>query len=194
MSARRASETPLPSPSMPAVLRLFVALDLPNELQATLAALEFDQAAWRPVQPQALHLTLAFLGRRPQADVELIRPLVEAETDPVPLAIADVLLLPPRRARVLTVALEDPTGALRRLQARVSSALEHAGVYTPERRPFRPHVTLARIRPRVNPPRDVALTVPRTSFQSGAVTLYASHLSPKGARYEPLATSGYIQP
>jgi 2'-5' RNA ligase len=63
-------------------------------------------------------------------------------------------------------------------------------VYEPERRPFWPHVTLARVRgagrgggPRVEP---IALAPPEATFDARQVTLYRSHLSPRGARYEPL--------
>ena len=54
-------------------LRLFVALDLPAPARAALAAFRAaaaDPAVWRPVPDEALHLTLAFLGHRPEADVE----------------------------------------------------------------------------------------------------------------------------
>ena len=52
--------------------------------------------------------------------------------------MASILLLPPRRARVLTVALADATGALEApAGARVRRGSQAAGVYTPERRPFR---------------------------------------------------------
>ena len=53
---------------------------------------------------------------------------------------------PDRRAR-------GPRRALAALQARVAGALAAAGVYTPESAPFRPHVTVARLRPRARPPR-----------------------------------------
>ena len=56
MAARRASETSLPSPSVPAVQRLFVALDLPDGIRATLAAAKFDTETWRPVSEQSLHV------------------------------------------------------------------------------------------------------------------------------------------
>ena len=102
------------------------------------------------------------------------------------LAFGDVLLLPPRRARVLTVALEDRSGKLGALQARVGGALAAAGVYAPEARPFRPHVTVARLRPRVRAPREVAVALDRLEFKGEAVTLFASRLHPSGARYEPL--------
>ncbi|HWK25757.1 MAG TPA: 2'-5' RNA ligase family protein, partial [Solirubrobacter sp.] len=103
------------------------------------------------------------------------------------LALGPVLLLPPRRARVLTVTLDDPAGALHTLQARVSAGLEAAGVYTPEKRPFRPHVTVARLRPRAQAPRDADFAVEPLAFHAPAVTLYVSRLHPNGARYEPLA-------
>jgi 2'-5' RNA ligase len=173
------------------MLRLFVALDLPEFVKDALSDLDVDTDVWRPVKREALHVTLAFLGARPPADVEVIEPIIaaEASTEAPQLALGAVLLLPPRRARVLTVALEDPDGTLAALQARVSAVLAAAGVYTPERRPFRAHVTIARLRPRVRPPRAAALEPEPLAFAGRAVTLYVSRLHPSGARYEPLATA-----
>jgi 2'-5' RNA ligase len=164
-------------------LRLFVALDLPEAVKDALAALRPDPAVWRPVAPEALHITLAFLGSRPPEDIPVIEPVVFDEGAAPRLALGDVLLLP----RVLTVAVEDPDGTLASLQARVSGALAEAGVYTPEKRPFRPHVTVARLRPRTRAPRESALTVDRLQFSGQAITLYASRLHPSGARYEALS-------
>jgi len=169
-------------------LRLFVGLDLPDLVREALASLRPDPDVWRPVKPEALPVTLAFLGSRPPSDVDLIRPLIVPGPAP-PLALGSVLLLPPRRARVLTVELEDPAGALAALQARVSAGLAAAGVYTPEKRPFRAHVTIARLRPRVRPPRSSLLEVEPLEFAGRALTLYASRLHPSGARYEALATT-----
>ena len=173
----------------PKPLRLFVALDLPEDVRDALAALgaAADQEVWRPVAPEALHVTLAFLGSRPPEDVEAIAPIVHAEHTAPHLALGDVLLLPPRRARVLTVTLADPTGALADLQARIATALTDLGLYTPEKRPFRPHVTVARLRPRARPPRTAPLHVDARQFSAASVTLYASRLHPSGARYEALA-------
>jgi len=170
-------------------MRLFVALDVPVAVRDALAAVgaAADDVVWRPVAPESLHVTLAFLGARDPGAVALIEPIVAAESGAPELALGSVLLLPPRRARVLTVSLEDPTGALAALQARVSSALAAAGVYTPETRPFRPHVTVARLRPRVRAPRDADVALERLAFRGEAVTLYESRLHPHGARYEALA-------
>jgi 2'-5' RNA ligase len=169
-------------------VRLFVALDLPDAVRDALASLTPDPEVWRPVKPEALHVTLAFLGSREPSDADVIKPLIVSSPAP-PLAVGKILLLPPRRARVLTVELEDPTGALGELQSRLSAGLEAAGVYTPEKRPFRPHVTIARLRPRVHPPRAAALEVEPLEFAGEAVTLYVSRLHPSGARYERLASA-----
>jgi 2'-5' RNA ligase len=170
-------------------LRLFLALDLPDDVREAIGALRPDASVWRPVSPESLHITLAFLGSRPPDDVALIEPVVSAEAGGAAplLALGDVLLLPPRRARVMSVAIEDVDGTLAALQARVSGALAAAGVYTPEKRPFHPHVTVARLRPRTPAPRDVALTLDRQEFRGEAVTLYVSRLHPSGTRYEAIS-------
>ena len=140
-------------------LRLFVALDLPA---AAVGALErfrdaaADPAVWRPLDAATFHVTLAFLGHRPEGDVAPAGAVLGglAAREPPALALADGLLLPPRRARVLTVALADEGGALGALQAELAAGLAAAGVYTPEARPFRPHVTVARIRSGARGPPD----------------------------------------
>jgi 2'-5' RNA ligase len=188
--AGRVSERPL---------RLFIALELPDAARAALAAFReaaADADVWRPVGDDALHVTLAFLGYRPPAAREAIEAVVAAESGgPAPaLALGRALLLPPGRARVLSVALEDVDGALARLQARVSDALAGAGLYTPEKRPYRPHATVARLRPRARSPREVSRAPEPLAFHGSAVVLYASRLHPAGARYEALARAPLVAP
>jgi RNA 2',3'-cyclic 3'-phosphodiesterase len=170
-------------------LRLFVALDLPEPVRDVLAELAAaaDPAVWRPLGRDALHVTLAFLGHRPEADVDTIEGLLPAGSPAIELALAGAEILPPRRGRVLTARIGDPTGALGELQAGLSARLEAAGLYTPEKRPFHPHATAARLRPRARPPRSVELPLDPLTFTAEAVTLYVSRLHPSGARYEPLA-------
>ncbi len=168
-------------------LRLFVALELPDPIREALAAVgaAADREAWRAVAAASLHLTLAFLGSRPPGDVAAIARVLDAEAaSPAPrLQLGGVLLLPPRRPRVLTVTLEDLDGTLAALQARVSAGLEAAGVYTPEKRAFRAHITVARLRPRVElqPTGPPMFEQPR--FTADRLTLFQSQLHPKGARY-----------
>jgi RNA 2',3'-cyclic 3'-phosphodiesterase len=174
----------------PAALRLFVALELPAAARDALVAFRdaaADPDVWRPVRDESLHLTLAFLGHRPETDVSLIDPILHAAAGPAPrLQLTDALLLPPRRARVLCADLADLDGTLAALQSRVSDGLAAAGVYTPEKRPFRAHATVARLRPRARPPRSVDAAPEPLEFHGEALTLFVSRLHPHGARYEPL--------
>jgi 2'-5' RNA ligase len=172
-------------------VRLFVALDVPDDARRALARFRdeaADPALWRPVGDEALHLTLAFLGHRPEEDVEAASAVVAGAPDAAPpLRLGGALLLPPRRARVLCADVEDVDGVLGALQATVSDRLEAAGLYTPERRPFRPHATVARLRAGARPPRSVDAAPETLAFRGAAVTLYQSVLRREGARYERLA-------
>jgi 2'-5' RNA ligase len=178
-------------------LRLFVALDLPAPARAALAAFRAaaaDPAIWRPLPDEALHLTLAFLGHRPEADVEAVADVLRGVPAEAPrLALGRALALPPRRPRVLTAEIADPDGTLATLQSAVSRELAARGLYEPETRPYRPHATVARLRPGARAPREtgsdpVSRPGPEPlEFHGEALTLYQSRLRRDGARYEPLA-------
>jgi RNA 2',3'-cyclic 3'-phosphodiesterase len=176
-------------------VRLFVALDLPAEARRALARFRdaaVDPVVWRPLDEASFHVTLAFLGYRSDEDVERVSDVLRAlpPWEPPRLAIAGGLLLPPRRARVLTVALADPDGVLAALQAAVSTGLAAAGLYKPELRPFRAHVTVARLRTGARPPRALEVEPEPVAFAGGPVTLYRSRLARGGASYEPLFARG----
>ena len=179
--------------------RLFVALELPEQVRAALAAWGAGVAAdvhgeraLRVLPPESLHVTLCFLGWRDEGHVEAIAAValgaVPAGAPAPPLALGAPAWLPRRRPRVLAVDLADDGGALAGLQARVSDALEAGAGFEPEKRPFRPHVTVARV-PRgahVSARDELAAPSP-LQFAGAAVTLYRSRLSRAGAQYEPLA-------
>lgn len=175
-------------------MRLFVALEVPDEARRALAAFRdaaADPDVWRPVRDEALHLTLAFLGNRPDGDVSTcVEVLRDAVAGPAPeLRLSGSLLLPPRAARVLCAEVADEGGRLAAIQSRVSDALARAAVYVPEKRPFRPHITVARLARGARPPRGRSgLPEPDPlPFAGASVTLFRSQLSPHGSRYEPLA-------
>jgi 2'-5' RNA ligase len=171
-------------------MRLFVALELPEAAVAALgrfATAAADPDVWRRVPDESLHVTLAFLGSMDDAAVPAIAAALPAGGSVAPrLALAGALLLPPRRPRVLGAGLADPDGTLAELQAAVSAALEATGHFAPERRAFRPHVTVARLRPRARAPRTVSVEPSALEFHGTAVTLFSSRTSPHGARYEAL--------
>jgi 2'-5' RNA ligase len=172
-------------------LRLFVAADLPAPVRATLAAFRdaADPAVWRPVPDEALHVTLAFLGHLPEEAAGTAAAVLDRAAGPAPrLVVTGPLLLPPRRGRVLCAALGDPDGTLAALQQRVSDGLEGAGLYTPEKRPFRAHATVSRLRSGARSPRALpdGLTPEPLEFHAEAVTLYRSQLGRGGAQYDAL--------
>jgi 2'-5' RNA ligase len=141
----------------------------------------------RAVPPESLHVTLAFLGERPEEEVAAIGAALHEAAAPVPrLAVGAPTWLPPRQPRVLAVDLEDPGGACSRLQGAVSAALVDLGAFTPERRPFRPHVTVARVRKGHRVDTALPALSRRPTFAASALTLYRSRLSPKGASYHAL--------
>jgi 2'-5' RNA ligase len=171
-------------------LRLFAALELPPEAVAALEAFPLDPEVWRRVPAESLHVTLAFLGATDAGLVPALGAALAAgvgERAAPRLAFARPLLLPPRRPRVLTAALEDRDGALAALQAQVSAALAATGAYEAEHRAFRPHVTVGRVRPRARAPRSVEGTFAPVGFAGTAVTLFSSRTSPHGARYDALS-------
>jgi 2'-5' RNA ligase len=177
-------------------LRLFVALDLPAPVLDPLSA--WAGAAFAPhpdlrvVRPESLHVTLVFLGYQYERDVERIAAVAFAEPlPPLELRAVDVEGVPRSRPRLFALALSDPGDALTAWQGRLSERLAEARFYEPEKRPFWPHVTLARAKRGVKVARG--LEVPalpgelREPFAPGDLILYRSTLRPSGAVYEPLA-------
>lgn len=178
--------------------RLFVGLDLPDDLRAGIAAWgreDLVDPALRPVTPESLHITLVFLGNRPEGEIEEIAAVVRERTGPAPwVELLDPVARPPRRARLYALpALSPGTEAL---QEGVEQGLVEAGFCKPEKRPFWPHVTVARVRSEGRGSRRPAVAArPPGQLPQGLseaqicrrMTLYRSELQPTGARYVPLA-------
>jgi RNA 2',3'-cyclic 3'-phosphodiesterase len=137
-------------------------------------------------------VTLVFLGWQDESAAERIAEKAFGSLPPGPaprLAATGVRPVPPRNARLFALDLDDDDGRATAVQAAISDALEAGGWYRPEKRPFWPHITLARVKRgerRVAPPPDRP-PPPAGAFDAGVVTLYRSTLRPQGAIYEPLA-------
>jgi len=173
-------------------VRLFVALELPEHVREALVkwragALRGGEGL-RLIAPEALHVTLCFLGWRGAQEIEPIAAAcapIGAEPA-LELALGDAVWLPARRPRVLAVELEDGGAALARVQAEVSDALQAGGWYTPEARPFLGHVTVTRVRSGARVRARELPAPPRLGFRGSTVSLFRSVLRPGGARYERL--------
>lgn len=173
--------------------RLFVALELPEPVRLALGQWRSDRLGavdpgLRMTRLDDLHVTLCFLGSRPIDEIGAVAAscgVVSGCARPV-LTVGGPAWLPPRRPRVLAVDLDDQQGTLGRLQAELASALMRGGLYEPERRPFRAHVTVARVAARA---RVAAVELPPPaplSFVGASVVLMRSRLGRDGARYEAL--------
>ena len=175
--------------------RLFLALDLPEDARGRLAdwrdvALG-SRSDVRPVAPEALHVTLVFLGWQDESAAEEIAAAAfgALPAGPPPrLAPTDVRSVPPRDPRLFALDLDDEGDRATGLQGRLSAAVEAGGWYRPEKRPFWPHITLARVKRRERrvPPLADEPPPPGDPFEAAVVTLYKSTMRPQGSLYEPL--------
>jgi RNA 2',3'-cyclic 3'-phosphodiesterase len=170
-----------------------VALDLPGEAREALVEWRrrLEHPDLRLVAPEALHVTLVFLGHLPEEEIPRIAEAIAPPPMEAPVLTASgVKPVPPRRPRLFALDLDDEDGRAGRIQGAVSDALVALGLYEPEKRPFWPHVTLARVRKGGRVGRLDVAEPPSEPWAAEAVTLYRSRLSPKGARYEPLRRVG----
>jgi 2'-5' RNA ligase len=180
--------------------RLFVALDLPQDVRAALVDWQrtaLADPALRIVKPDALHITLIFLGYRAQRDAKKIAAeafALEATAPPVELATEPIGV--PRGKRPRLFALEARSEETVALQKEVEERLVDAGFHEPEKRPFWPHLTVARVRSEIPGSRKPALVTREPQplpehmfrfFRPTRLVLFRSHLKRTGAEYEPLA-------
>ena len=173
-------------------MRLFIAIELPDDVKTALSRLRVDVPGARWVPPEQLHLTLAFLGEVEEKTAgELSERLALIQEPPFQLRFSEPGCFPNRhRPRVLWAGLE-PHPGLMYLAAEVHEAVLACGI-PQEERPFSPHITLARLKfPAV---REVAafLTMPQKlklpPFPVREITLFQSRLTPHGAVHNPIRT------
>ena len=186
----------------PKAVRLFAALDLPEGVRGKLAAWgarELSDPALRPVRPEALHMTVCFLGWAPPERVEeAIGVLKAVEPRPVQVRLlAEPIAKPPRRPSLFAIEAEAPEAGV--LAGEVSARYAELGLAKAETRPFWPHVTVARVRAdkakggsrRRRPRRVERLPKPLPEglggeFSAVRLCLYRSMMRRDGSQYEPL--------
>jgi 2'-5' RNA ligase len=179
--------------------RLFIALDLPPQMRARLrewGEQELRDPGLRPVSEQSLHVTLAFLGYRPEKEVPRLAEILAASRDEaVELELRDPVARPERGRPRLFALLAVSTDA-EKLQAALQERLVGEGLYEAEKRPFWPHITVARVRPEKRGSRRPTVVsrppgaLPKELLQPMRcvrAALYRSELKPQGAVYTPLA-------
>ena len=180
------------------MIRAFIAVDLPEAVLKSLADLQRELkrtgAPLRWVRPESIHLTLRFLGDVfPERIPEIQHAIGEAASRARPFSLrpAGCGAFPSlRKMRVVWAGMEGGIAQLQDLQEDVERAMRELG-FEPEDKPFRPHLTLGRVKTQggMAPLREAL--VAREGFRAEAfdvteVVLYKSELRPEGARYTAL--------
>lgn len=183
-------------------LRLFVAIDLPEDVRESLGRLQsdlrrHDLPGLRWTRPEGVHLTLKFLGETPASSLAAIESALARAVrgaQPFRLALGAPGTFGNRRGpRVLWVDVEGDVKPLQQLQAAVERELAAAG-FAPEERGFSPHLTLARV-PQPSPPglaervsrALAAVAAPRGEIEVTELLLMRSRLQPSGAVHSRVA-------
>jgi len=183
--------------------RLFVALDPDDAIRAGVAAAvaELKRAAGpagralRFGELATVHLTLRFLGDVAEERLDGVAAAVKAAaagSPPLALELRGAGAFPsPHRARVVWLDLAGDLAPLAALVTELDRRLAPLG-FPPEARPFTPHLTVARARPRGGAPGLAAVLAAASAalaplaWRASSLTLFESHLEPGGARHVPL--------
>ncbi|HET7010087.1 MAG TPA: RNA 2',3'-cyclic phosphodiesterase [Anaerolineales bacterium] len=141
------------------MIRSFIAIDLEPAARARLDEVqerfrsEWGRESIRWVRPDAIHLTLKFLGSRTADDLDKISALLETlavRATVYHLTITGVGCFPDaRNPRVVWAGVEEKSGRLVEWARMLDESLEKLGI-EPERRAFRPHLTLGRFKNRLS--------------------------------------------
>lgn len=190
-------------------MRLFIAFELPPEIKKAVAGIQAElkktkaHVSW--VRPEAIHLTLKFLGEVPEAHVakigDVLREAVRG-TGPVSVTLGGVGAFPaPSRPRVIWLGVHPwqnnrdhvpVENKMNRLRDRIEKRLEGLG-FEVDKRPLSPHLTLGRVRSsrgrkELARSLEIPLQDPLGSCTFEELYLIRSELRPGGAVYSIIQT------
>jgi RNA 2',3'-cyclic 3'-phosphodiesterase len=190
-------------------VRVFVAIDVPDDVRRAIGDLiarlgktcrgarhlrPGSCSGTRWVRPEAMHITLKFIGEVSEEKIAEIRTALGTISVPPPMEIhfrATGFFPNEKHPRVFWAGIEAPPG-LAAFAGAIDRALEPLSI-PPEQRPFRPHLTLARFKSEDGLPqlRRELERLGRLNFGSTVARefhLFQSVLKPAGAVYTRLAS------
>lgn len=183
---------------MSETLRAFIAVDLSESVRSSLGqvqeVLKRQRFRVKWVRPTNIHLTLKFLGNIEGADVEKISgAMAQATKDCKALSLVarGIGVFPNiRRPRVIWAGLSGQLEILQDLQRSLEDHLADLG-FPKESRGFNAHLTLGRVKGKINSDRLKAAMSKLTGFESkpfdvNRIILFKSELRPSGAVYTPV--------
>ena len=180
--------------------RIFCAVELPSEIRSRIQQhvdqlrASFPDASLSWTRVENIHLTLKFFGNVEQKFIPKIEKAAELavkEFQLFEILIAGTGVFPrPKQPRVLWIGVTDPENNLAELQRRFEEKAVAKG-FPKEERPFKPHLTVARVR-KPDSTREVAEMNQRLGFRPMTMpvrelVVFRSELSSKGSRYTVLS-------
>jgi RNA 2',3'-cyclic 3'-phosphodiesterase len=177
------------------MIRAFIALPLPETvkdalLEASGRLRKTIDARW--VKPEAIHLTMKFLGDIDEKNLVSIRERLDdlsALYHPFDMRLSGMGAFPSvRKARVIWAGIDTDISGLRKLAASIDDLSADYGVKK-ESRPFTAHITLARLREPSMINLDVRMQ--EITFIIDSMHFYKSDLTPQGAKYTLLHSSPF---
>ncbi len=184
-------------------VRLFLACEVPDEVKHNISEVienlrQRSGADVRWIRPEGIHVTLKFLGEVPVKKLPAVKLATQEAVvghSPFELELSNIGTFGGREGlRLMWVGIAGDVLRLEALVRSMNAALAVVG-FEPERRPFRPHLTLGRVRDEVSTRRRAEIEVevgkvgvPATSWRTSQVSLMRSRITQQGAVYEVLAT------
>jgi 2'-5' RNA ligase len=175
-------------------MRVFIAVELPNEIRTALADVQrdlrplTDSARW--VTPESIHITLKFIGEVPEKRIDDVHAALTGLTwKEFTVTVRGVGFFPGNRSpRVFWAGMEAPT--MQGLAEELDTRMERHG-FDKEKRAFRPHITLARARDTRIDSSLVTGAAPYEEHDFGSfvvdrIFLFKSTLKSSGSVYEKL--------
>jgi 2'-5' RNA ligase len=180
-------------------IRAFIAFELPERITSLIRGVQESIKGYKFkikwVQPKNIHLTLKFLGNIPPSDTEKIGDaIIESvrKFKPISLSVKGIGVFPDlKRPRVLWVGITGGKNSLTGLHQALEENLESIG-FPKESRPFKRHLTLGRIKGRIDSKRLVYVMeefigFESETFEANKIILFQSEQTPSGAVYSKLA-------
>ena len=184
-------------------VRLFIACEVPEDARESIGEIittlrSRSGTAVRWIKPEGVHVTLKFLGEVSVKQLPAVKLAIQEAVvghSPFELEFSNIGTFGGREGlRIMWVGIAGDVLRLEALVRAVNAALAVVG-FEPERRPFRPHLTLGRVKDEISTRAraeiEVAvgkMDVPGNAWRTNQVSLMRSRLGPTGAVYEVMAT------
>ena len=179
-------------------IRAFIALELPEEIIAFIRKIQEGLRSYgfkaRWVRPENIHLTLKFLGDINSEEIKKAGDAIisaASENASMSLSAKGIGFFPGvKRSQVIWTGIAGQTRELADLQKTLDGKLDTVG-FPKEKRPFKGHLTIARIKRKIDARRLVDAMKEFAKFESKTfiadeVVLFKSELKPSGAVYTML--------